>query len=74
MPKAAAALAPEEMPMMSGLASGLRSMVWKVTPPSPKHAPASTASTARGRRSVPTVKLAPWTCCPRSTARTSPGG
>ncbi len=42
MPITAAALAPELMPMMSGEASGLRSIVWKVTPASPKAAPART--------------------------------
>lgn len=48
---AAAALAPELMPMMSGLASGLRSIVWKVTLTRPKANPAVTARTARGSRS-----------------------
>ncbi len=71
---AAAALAPELMPMMSGLASGLRSIVWKVTPASPKLNPATTARTARGSRSRPTVKEAPGTCSPRITRQTSPGG
>ncbi len=31
-----------------GLASGLRSVVWKIAPPTPKARPTSTASTARG--------------------------
>ena len=44
----AAALAPRLTPTMSGLASGLRSVVWKMAPPTPKATPTSTASTARG--------------------------
>ena len=43
MAMTAAALAPELMPMTSGAASGLRSMVWKVMPPRPNEAPASAA-------------------------------
>ena len=72
--KTAAAPAPELIPMMSGLASGLRSMVWKVTPARPKLIPATTASTARGSRSRPTVKEAPGTSWPRTTRQTSPSG
>ena len=53
---AAAAPAPDVMPMTSGLASGLRSIVWNVTPPNPKQAPVASAVTARGSRSAPTVK------------------
>lgn len=74
MAMAAAALAPELMPMMSGLASGLRSIVWKVTPARPKLNPATRARTARGSRSRPTVNDAPGTCSPRTTRSTSPGG
>ena len=74
MAKAAAALAPELMPMTSGLASGLRSIVWKVTPARPKQSPATTASAARGSRSRPTVKDAPGTSSPSTTRGTSPGG
>ena len=59
MPNTAAALAPELMPMMSGDASGLRSIVWKVTPAMPNAKPASSPSAARGSRSSPTVKDAP---------------
>ena len=47
----AAALAPEVMPMTSGAASGLRSIVWKVTPARPKLRPATTAMTAGGSAS-----------------------
>ncbi len=70
----AAALAPELMPMTSGLASGLRSSVWKVAPATPNAMPASTAVRARGSRSVPTVNEAPVTWSPVSTAMTSEAG
>ena len=39
---------PALTPMTSGLASGLRSVVWKMAPPTPNASPTSTASTARG--------------------------
>jgi len=71
--KAAAALEPALIPMMSGLARGLRSMVWKVTPASPKLRPATTASTVRGSLNRPTVKVAPATSCPKTTPSTSAG-
>ncbi len=71
--KTAAAPAPALMPMTSGEASGLRSIVWKVTPAMPSALPTRRARTARGRRSSPTVKLAPGTVCPRMTRHTSPG-
>lgn len=64
-----AAEAPEEMPMISGEASWLRSMVWKVTPAMPKAIPAATATVARGRRSSPTVNEAPGTVSPIKTWR-----
>ncbi|KZX22133.1 hypothetical protein ACH61_00700 [Rathayibacter tanaceti] len=67
MATTAAALAPEVMPMMSGLASALRSIVWKITPPIPNPTPTSTAVIVRGRRRVPTVKEAPGTLSPRTT-------
>ena len=73
MPNTAATLAPELMPMMSGEASGLRSIVWKVTPAMPKANPASTPIVARGRRSSPTVNDAPGTVSPRITRSTSAG-
>ena len=47
--------------MTSGLARGLRSIVWNVTPPIPKQAPVTSAVTALGSRNGPTVKLAPST-------------
>ncbi len=62
--KTAAALAPDVMPMMSGEASGLRSMVWKTQPPIPKAAPVSRPRATRGIRSSPTVKEAPGTVPP----------
>ncbi len=74
MAKTAAALAPELMPMMSGLARGLRSMIWKATPASPKLRPASTQRTARGNRNRPTVKAAFDTSSPSSTRITCSGG
>ena len=43
MQNTAAALAPASMPMMSGLASGLRAMLWKMAPEIPNAAPTSTA-------------------------------
>ena len=55
MQNTAAALAPESMPMMSGLASGLRAMLWKMAPEIPKAAPTRMAVIARGRRSVRTM-------------------
>ena len=70
----AAALAPAEIPMMSGLASGLRSMVWKAAPAAPKASPASRPARARGSRSVPIAKEAPLTCSPDSTRSTSESG
>ena len=47
---------------------------WKVEPATPKAMPASTAVSARGRRSVPTANDAPGTFCPVRTARTSESG
>ena len=60
----AAALAPRLTPTMSGLASGLRSVVWKIAPPMPKARPTSTASTARGSLDSMTMKVAPGICSP----------
>ena len=45
----AQALAPEVMPMMSGLASGLRTMDWKMAPEIPKQTPTATPMSARGQ-------------------------
>ena len=70
----AAALAPDVMPITSGLARGFRSIVWKVDPATPKAMPARTPVSARGNRNVPTVKDAPCTCCPKRTATTSDTG
>ena len=61
MPMTAAALAPVLIPMTSGLARALRSIVWNTTPPIPKQSPVNSAVAARGSRSSPTVKDAPGT-------------
>ena len=74
MPMTAAALAPELMPMTSGLASGLRSIVWNVDPARPNASPTISPVSARGSRSVPTVKDAPSTSAPMITATTSESG
>lgn len=55
MQNTAAALADEDTPMMSGLASELRSTLWKMCPAMPKAKPANTAQSIRGQRSVPMV-------------------
>ena len=47
----AARLAPPVTPRMSGLASGLRSVVWKSAPPRPRAVPAMIAARTRGSRS-----------------------
>ncbi len=73
MPVTAARLAPALMPMTSGEASGFRSIVWNVTPAIPNAKPDNRASSARGRRSSPTVKDAPGTVSPRMTRTTSTG-
>ena len=52
----AAALAPVVMPTISGLASGLRRMVWKITPESPNAAPERSPAITRGRRTPSTMK------------------
>ena len=50
MQNTAATLAPDVMPMTSGLARGLRSMVWNVLPATPNANPTSTPHARRGRR------------------------
>ena len=68
----AARLAPPVTPRMSGLASGLRSVVWNSAPPSPSAVPAMIAASTRGRRSRTITNSAfgdPW---PTSAASTSP--
>ena len=47
------------MPITSGLASGLRSIVWKSPPESPKAMPIMAPMTARGSLASITMKLAP---------------
>ena len=59
------------MPMMSGLASGLRSMVWNVAPETPNAMPTPTAVTARGSLSSSTMKVAPGICAPPRIRRKS---
>ena len=73
MAKTAEAEAPEVMPMMSGLASWLRSIVWEVVPAIPKAIPASSPMIALGRRTSPTSKEAPGTKSPTITPSTSSG-
>lgn len=63
----AAALAPELMPMTSGLASGFRSMVWNSAPASPKAIPIMVPVTARGSLFSITMKLAPGIFAPPLT-------
>ena len=68
----AARLAPPVTPRMSGLASGLRSVVWKSAPPSPSAVPAMIAAATRGSRSRRITNSAfgdPW---PTRAASTSP--
>jgi hypothetical protein len=65
MPNATATLAPPLMPMMSGLASGLRRRVWKTAPAIPNAAPTSSPSTIGGRRSRKSTKESLGSPCPR---------
>ena len=58
MQNTAAALAPASMPMMSGLASGLRARLWKIAPEMPNATPTSRPVSARGSRSVRTMNSA----------------
>ena len=51
MANTANALAPDVMPMMSGLASGLRAMLWKIAPDRPSAAPTTRPVRALGSRS-----------------------
>src|SRR6478609_1671303 len=54
-----AADAPTLMPMMSGLASGLRKVVWNIAPAAPNARPARSPSRARGSLASMTMKEAP---------------
>ena len=67
------ALALAVMPMMSGLASGLRASVWKSAPDSPRQPPTSTAARMRGTRSSRMTNCVRRSACPTSAARMSPG-
>lgn len=55
----AAADAPRLMPMMSGLASGLRRVVWNIAPAAPNASPARSPIRARGALASMTMKEAP---------------
>lgn len=55
------------MPITSGLASGLRSMVWNSAPESPKARPINVPVTARGSLASITMKLAPGIFSPPVT-------
>jgi hypothetical protein len=72
--KTADALAPAVMPMMSGLASGLRASNWKTDPERPNALPTSNAATARGSRSVRTMKSASGLPRPATAGMTSRSG
>ena len=74
MQNTAAALAPASMPMMSGLASGLRATLWKMAPEMPKPAPTRTAVIARGRRSVRTMNSDCSSPAPKIAGTTSRSG
>ena len=69
MQTTAAALAPGVMPMMSGLASGLRASVWKIAPETPKAAPTSSPVSARGSRSVAHDELGVVAAAPEQRRR-----
>ncbi len=66
MANAAPTLAPDDTPMISGLASGLRKTVWYTKPATPRPNPPASAITARGRRS--TVKVRTAIASPASSA------
>ena len=52
MPAAAPALAPEDTPMMSGEASGLRNTVWYTNPATPRAKPPTRPTMVLDRRKV----------------------
>jgi hypothetical protein len=56
---------------MSGLARGLRSMVWKIAPARPNATPISVPVTARGSLFSITMKLAPGMSAPPSSRKKS---
>ena len=57
--------------MMSGLASGLRSVVWKIAPPTPNATPTRTPSTARGSLLSIRMKDAPGISSPNRIRKKS---
>ena len=67
--------APEDRPRMSGLASGLRTMRWKIWPDTPKAKPTRMPVSTRGRRSVWTMNsLSVVPPMPVISLNTSPSG
>ena len=69
--KMPAALAPRLTPTMSGLASGLRSSIWKRDPAEPRASPTRTASTARGSLLSIRMKVETGTCSPKRIRKKS---
>ena len=69
----AAALAPELMPMTSGAASGLRSMVWKVMPPRPNDGPGEHRQAGPRQPQLADGEGGTRHVSPRMTRSTSPG-
>jgi len=66
----AAALEPEVMPIISGLAKGFLSIVWNVFPAMPNAIPTSNPESILGNRNVPMAKEAPCICSPERTRTT----
>ena len=59
MQKTAATLDPDVTPIISGLARGFLSIVWKVLPAMPKAIPTKSAESILGKRRVAMAKVAP---------------
>ena len=74
MANTANALAPYVTPMMSGLASGLRAMLWKIAPDMPSAAPTSRPVSALGNRSRLTMNSVARSPPPNSVFTTSMTG
>ena len=73
MQNTAVTLAPDVMPMTSGLAKGLRSIVWNVLPATPKANPTSAPASRRGSRTSHTAYVAPSMSAPAKAAAIVPG-
>ena len=69
--KTAAVLAPRLTPITSGLASALRSVVWKIAPLTPRAAPTMTASRARGSLVSIRMYVAPGMSAPKRIRKKS---